>query len=229
MKKTILTALIMSISVCAILAQRVESICPQIVIEAPQTIDMGEPLTFRAVSKDAARLAELKFEWAISHGTITSGQGTAEIVVDTVGLVSSDDLTATATVRGLTPNCENAFTGKTKINTPKNIDIFGYGKIPLNEEKQRLDQWMTELNNSTDDFVGLLLITPGKDESVEDIKKHLKKLIAHIEYRRFPLRRITFGINKKSEETRTTTPIAGTANFVEKLAKDYLIFKAEDL
>src|SRR4051812_37079895 len=60
--------------------------CPSIVISCPDTVRLGQAITFSAnVSNLATGISPL-YQWTVSAGTITGGQGTTSITVDTTGL-----------------------------------------------------------------------------------------------------------------------------------------------
>src|SRR5262249_10661182 len=73
-----------------------------------QTGKPGDPLSFSAnASSPDAGVKVASYNWTVSAGTITSGQGTNQIAVDTSGL-QGQSVTATSQVnddRGLSATC----------------------------------------------------------------------------------------------------------------------------
>src|SRR6185436_4237485 len=71
--------------------------CPTVSVSCPSDVDQGSPITFTAsVGGDA----NVTYNWSVSAGTISSGQGTSSISVDTAGL-GGQTVTATVELGGL--------------------------------------------------------------------------------------------------------------------------------
>ena len=54
--------------------------CPTISVSCPADVDLGAPITFTA---SGAGDMNVTYNWSVSAGTISSGQGTSSITVDT--------------------------------------------------------------------------------------------------------------------------------------------------
>jgi len=80
--------------------------CPSISVSCPVAGRGGNTLIkFEAsVTGGKPRLGEVSYNWSVSKGTISQGQGTALIEVDVTG-VDLEGLTATVEVGGVDPNC----------------------------------------------------------------------------------------------------------------------------
>jgi hypothetical protein len=81
------------------------------------------------------------YNWSVSAGTISSGQGTSSIIVDTKG-IGGQTVTATVEVGGLAATCSRTASSSTAIKTivpPKCTKLDEYGNIKFNDEKARLD------------------------------------------------------------------------------------------
>jgi hypothetical protein len=88
------------------------------------------------------------FNWAVSAGTISSGQGTSSITVDTTGLPNSSTVTATVDVGGYDRSCPTS----DSCTLPPNCGVMArkldeYGVIFLGDEKARLDHAYEEMRN----------------------------------------------------------------------------------
>ena len=82
-------------------------------------------------------------------GTITSGQGTPTITVDTAG-IGGQTVTASVDVGGYPPTCATTAPCSTQVRTvvpltPTRFDE--YGDIRFNDEKARLDNYAIQLQN----------------------------------------------------------------------------------
>ncbi|HKO95375.1 MAG TPA: hypothetical protein VJU86_00170 [Pyrinomonadaceae bacterium] len=120
--------------------------CPTVSVSCPSDVDQGSPITFSAsVSPDA----NVTYNWSVSAGTISSGQGTSSITVDTAGL-GGQSVTATLELGGLDPACSRTASCTTSIRAPKPIatKFDEYGDIRFNDEKARLDNYAIQLQNA---------------------------------------------------------------------------------
>ena len=88
------------------------------------------------------------YNWTVSAGTITSGQGTSSITVDTKG-TGGQTITATVEVGGVDPTCNRTASCSTPVKPkpalPRKFDE--YGNIRFNDEKARLDNFAIQLQN----------------------------------------------------------------------------------
>ncbi|HYE66712.1 MAG TPA: hypothetical protein VD966_14080, partial [Pyrinomonadaceae bacterium] len=123
--------------------------CPTITVDCPTGIvDQGTPVTVTAnVSGGAANL-QPTYNWSVSAGTITSGQNTPSITIDTTGL-AGQTVTATVEIGGLPPECQRTASCSFQIGAPPVCTRFDeYGDIRFNDEKARLDNFAIQLQNT---------------------------------------------------------------------------------
>jgi hypothetical protein len=106
--------------------------CPRITIKGVKEINEGKIILFNAVVEDLTDQSKLVFNWAVSHGTITEGQGTAKINVDTRG-AGEQIVTATLTLGGLESPCPATASSATKVisTQPQSLkfDEFNVGDL----------------------------------------------------------------------------------------------------
>lgn len=121
--------------------------CPAVVVTCPDSAALGKEATF-SVSVDAAA-ADVKYtyKWEVSAGSITGGQGTTSIKVDTTGVAAS--VAATVEVGGLPASCERrASCASPAFDGPRcGRPLDEYGDIPFEDEQARLDNFAIELQN----------------------------------------------------------------------------------
>src|SRR2546429_255984 len=93
--------------------------------------------------------ASVTYNWSVSAGTVSSGQGTSSITVDTAGL-GGQTVTATVDVSGLDPSCSKTGVCSTSVKAPAPIPtkFDEYGNIKFNDEKARLDNYAIQLQNA---------------------------------------------------------------------------------
>ncbi|HKO42144.1 MAG TPA: hypothetical protein VJU84_02555 [Pyrinomonadaceae bacterium] len=120
--------------------------CPTISVSCPADVVEGQPITFTASISSSD--ANLTYEWSVSAGTITSGQGTSSITVDIAGL-GGQSITGTLEVGGLDPACSKKASCSTPVAMrPREIEDFdNYGDIRFNDEKARLDNYAIQLQS----------------------------------------------------------------------------------
>jgi hypothetical protein len=119
------------------------TVCPTVSVSCPADVKYGEKITYVAsVSGDAS----ITYNWSVSAGTISSGQGTSSITVDTAGL-GGQTVTATVELGGLDPSCSRTASCTTSIITPplecRKFDE--YADLKFNDEKARLDNLAIQL------------------------------------------------------------------------------------
>ncbi|MCM3873298.1 MAG: PKD domain-containing protein [Pyrinomonadaceae bacterium] len=124
--------------------------CPNISVSCPSDVDEGSPITFNASVTGTPDLVPT-YNWSVSAGTITGGQGTSTITVDTAGL-GGQSVTATVEVGGVEPACGRTGSCSTSVKPvvkPVALKFDEYGDIKFNDEKARLDNYAIQLQNQT--------------------------------------------------------------------------------
>lgn len=112
--------------------------CPVPNVSSPSEVEEGAPITFTAGLSPSANVT---YNWSVSAGTISSGQGTSSITVDTKGL-GGQTVTATVEVGGLAAACARTASSSTAVKPyrlPACTKLDEYGNIKFNDEKARLD------------------------------------------------------------------------------------------
>jgi hypothetical protein len=119
--------------------------CPTVNVSCPDNVADGTPITFTASVTGGDPAVTPTYNWTVSAGTITSGQGTSTITVDSKGL-GGQSVTATVSVGGYACNpSSSCTTAVTKTAVARKVDE--YGNIRFNDEKARLDNFAIELQN----------------------------------------------------------------------------------
>lgn len=128
---------------------RCEAPCPQVSVSCPADVEQGSPITFTASVTGGDSSVTGTYNWSVSAGTISSGQGTSSITVDTSG-IGGQTVTASVDVGGYPPACATTASCSTQVKipvvvTPRKFDE--YGNIRFNDEKARLDNFAIQLQN----------------------------------------------------------------------------------
>ncbi|MFL6331909.1 MAG: hypothetical protein ACJ754_01040, partial [Pyrinomonadaceae bacterium] len=120
--------------------------CPTVTVSCPDTGTAGTPVTFTANVSGGDPNVTPTFNWTVSSGTISSGQGTSSITVDTTGATGT--ITATVDVGGYDRNCSTSNSCTVSFPAkPIARKVDEYGNIKFNDEKARLDNYAIELQN----------------------------------------------------------------------------------
>jgi hypothetical protein len=89
--------------------------CPAISVTCPDAGRGGNtPIRFKASVIGGKPRSEVSYNWSVTKGTISLGQGTAVIEVDVTG-VDLEGLTATVEINGFEPNCHRVASCSTAI------------------------------------------------------------------------------------------------------------------
>ncbi|MCA1620064.1 MAG: PKD domain-containing protein [Acidobacteria bacterium] len=143
------TSTTVTVERCDCIIEDVRPPCPTVDVSCPSDpVKPGTPITFTASVSGGDSSVTPTFNWTVSAGTISSGQGTSSITVDTTGLPNNSNVTATVDVGGYDRSCptsDSCSTGITEAPGPRKIDE--YGNINFNNEKARLDNYAIELQN----------------------------------------------------------------------------------
>src|SRR5688500_17247522 len=119
--------------------------CPVVTVNCPDAAKPGGSLTFVANISGGDPRVTPTFNWKVSAGTITAGQGTASI---TVGGLIPESVTAAVDVGGYDPACTLSTSCTTApFDPPTARKLDEYGVIRTGDEKQRLDNFTVELQN----------------------------------------------------------------------------------
>ena len=120
--------------------------CPTVDVSCPDTGVAGTPVTFTANVSGGDPNVTPTFNWTVSAGTISSGQGTGSITVDTTGVTGT--ITATVDVGGYDRTCTTSDSCTVSFPArPESRKIDEYGNIRFNDVKARLDNFAIELQN----------------------------------------------------------------------------------
>lgn len=126
-------------------------VCPTLGVTCPGDVDEGQPATFTANFGQGTPTVSETYNWTVSSGTITSGQGTSSITVDSTG-VGGGSITATVEIGGVDPSCNRTASCTVQVRQkvgPRKFDE--YGNIRFNDEKARLDNYAIQLQNAPTD------------------------------------------------------------------------------
>jgi hypothetical protein len=124
------------------------SACPTLSVSCPADVEQGAPIRFKAT---ASSTANLSYNWSLSAGAVSGGQGTPSLTVNTDGL-GGQAVTATVEFHGPDISCSGTVSCTTGIRPPgpQALKFDEYGNIHFDDEKARLDNYAIQLQNYPD-------------------------------------------------------------------------------
>jgi hypothetical protein len=151
----------------------VEIVCPTVTISCPDAASENAPATFTANVSGGSGGIRPTYNWTISAGHITSGQGTTSITVDTTGL-AGQTLRASLDVVGYgTPCPASCATSIPIMNKPRKFDE--YYDIARNDEKARLDNFAIQLQ-SEPGSQGYIIVYPSRRAKPNDAQARAQRI-----------------------------------------------------
>ncbi len=122
--------------------------CPGVSVACPDMVTKGDRLRFSVEVKGGDQNVTPTFNWTVSAGSISSGQGTTTIEVDTSELMDNGTVTATVDVGGFARDCYIAQSCTAMVEKkvePRKLDE--YGQLNPEDEEARLDNFAIEIQN----------------------------------------------------------------------------------
>jgi hypothetical protein len=118
--------------------------CPTLSVSGPGVVNPGSSMTFTA---NMSGSASVTYNWTVTAGTISSGQGSSSITVDTTGLAPNSNVTATVNIGGLDSscNCTTSASETGSIAEIKVTQVDEFGKLSNDDLKARLDGFFNQL------------------------------------------------------------------------------------
>ncbi|MBK8464427.1 MAG: hypothetical protein IPL32_01220 [Chloracidobacterium sp.] len=175
--------------------------CPTLTVSGPSGITApGQSMTFVA-NVSGGSGGDPTYNWTVSSGTISSGQGTSSIMVDTTGVAAGGNITATVDIGSGDCGCNGTASDTGSIAPkPEQIPVDEFGPQKDDEVKARVDNFYIQLNNNPN-AQGYIINygTPAQ------IKARRAQIMKAINFRKYDASRVTFvdgpdngsGINTK--------------------------------
>ena len=156
--------------------------CGIVGIDGPAQVDPGTPVVFKVKITGIIHTTKPEFKWKLSAGTITTGQGTDQITVDTVGL-GGQEMTVTAELSGAPLGCNGSASRTMQVQSficGLGLRFDEYGDIKFEDEKARLDNFAIQLSNQSLSS-GYILMSAGqktfKNETMERLERAKSYLV----------------------------------------------------
>ncbi len=212
--KQILSLIIFTLALCFSAFAQIDKLpCPNMEIIAPvSVVQPGETMFFSVSVGSEVKNYDVKYKWTVDRGTIINGQNTNTIQISTKGL-SDTTVNAKFEIEGLPENCESKISEIGVIAQELPVEPYDqYRKISLLEEVVRLDSFIIALQQYPDSK-GFIWITINEKATAESAKKHIRRLVKHIKFRKFAKERIIFAVEKSSNHHTILVIVPNGAEF----------------
>jgi hypothetical protein len=161
---------------------------------------------------------KLEFEWEVSQGIISEGQGTSSIKVSTTPDMAGSNVTATVKVKGLKSICNKEVSETAIIEEIIDCGLppDQYSNLSLEDEFMRIDNFLIQILNDPKSK-GYIFFEIEKSEDLGDVKKRLTSVFNHIfEKRKINTDLILYDICYAEENQTTFQIIPEGAHLPEK-------------
>lgn len=119
--------------------------CPIISVSQLDPDSKSSTAIYRVTIQNGDPSVTPKFNWTVWDGKITKGQGTAEVSVERD---RNNSFTVTVEVIGYAANCQNKASYSSIVDRPPPArKLAEYSYLKFSEERRRLDEFATALNN----------------------------------------------------------------------------------
>lgn len=147
--------------------------CPTVEVTCPDSATENASVTFSATISGGSTDARPTYNWTVSAGRITSGEGTPSITVDTTGL-AGQTIRATLDVGGYGMPCPASCTVSIPIDIkPRKFDE--YYDIARNDEKARLDNYAIQLQ-SEPGSQGYIIVYPSRKAKPDEAQARATRI-----------------------------------------------------
>jgi len=161
--------------------------CPTLSVSGPSGVtEPGQSMTFTAAVSGGDNIT---YNWTVSAGTISSGQGTSSITVDTTGLARNSNVTATVELGGTDPacNCPTKAEETAPLAPPVERIEREFGDIPVDQIKAQVDDLIILMSSNPSAQVYVINYgTPAQ------IKKRRADLMKSFTFRKVDMSKITW-------------------------------------
>ncbi len=153
-------------------------VCPNVRIRCPERPVLGQPLVFTSDVSTTSPGASLIYNWTVTAGRITEGQGTPTITVDTSALTGGQNVTAKLSMGGFPMDCSDTCTVEfPPVRECKKFDEFP--SIAFNDEKARLDNYAIELQNDPTS-TAYVIVYPGTRGRPGEVQRHTTRILDYL-------------------------------------------------
>ena len=172
-----------SVSVLVNPCVAVQPVCPAIEIVCPNTVALGQPITFSSrLTGGVPANTNAVYNWTVSAGRIIEGQGTDTIKVDTTG-AGGQSVKASLSVGGYNLECAADCSVAVPLPPLTNSKFDEFPDISRNDEKARLDNYGIALQNDPTS-TAYVIVYPGRNGKKGDVQYHANRIVEYLVHSR---------------------------------------------
>ena len=175
-------SVLLLLTLASVVSAQTPATCGIVGIDGPSnTVEPGTPLVFKVRTTGMLHTTKPEFKWKVSVGTITNGQGTDEITVDTARL-GGQDISVTVELSGAPLGCNGSASTTAQIGQPPlacGHRFDEYGDIKFEYEKARLDNFAIQLSNEPL-ASGYIAMTAGEETFQNEATERLDRAKSYI-------------------------------------------------
>ena len=174
-------SVLLLLTLASVVSAQTPLTCGIVGIDVPSKVEPNTPLVLKARVSGMLHTTKPEFKWKVSVGTITQGQGTDEITVDTAG-VGGQELTVTVELSGAPLGCNGSGSSTVQIELPPlacGLVFDSYGEIKFEDEKARLDNFAIQLSNEPL-FSGYIFMSAGQKTYENEATEHLDRIKSYL-------------------------------------------------
>ncbi len=164
------------VTFCVAVSTRTSAQCSIVKLNSLSKIAPGTPIKITAELSATIPAAKLSFKWTVSAGTITSGDNSPSITIDTAGL-GGQTINVTVEVIGVTTSCRDTAEKTIEVELPppliEKFDI--YGDIKFEDEKARLDNFAIQIQNCDKSYFAHIVAYAGRRTFPNEASDRLKR------------------------------------------------------
>jgi hypothetical protein len=148
-------------------------VCPNVTVSCPERGTEDAPVTFTATLSGGSPNITPTYNWTITAGRITSGQGTPSITVETKG-TGGQSIRANLEIGGFGMRCPASCETAIQIVT-RARKFDEYYDIARNDEKARLDNYAIQLQ-SEPGSQGYIIVYPSRRARANDAQARATRI-----------------------------------------------------
>ena len=139
----------------------------------------GTAINFSVNVSGGGASANPTYNWSVSAGFITSGQGTPSITVDSTG-IGGQSVTATVELGGLAPECQRTVSSTAMVKSLPAAQKFDeFGAINTEDEMARLDNFAIGLQNDPA-AAGFIIVYGGRKSKTTYAATRIKRMRTYL-------------------------------------------------
>jgi len=172
---------VLLLTLASIVRSQTPPTCGVVDIDGPSEVQPNTPLVLKVRIAGPIHTTKPEFQWTASVGTITAGQGTSEITLDTTGL-SGQAVTVTVALSGAQLSCKDSASKTIQVNVLPfvcGLPFDRYGDIKFDDEKARLDNFAIQLSSEPLSS-GHILMSAGQETFKNEAAERLARAKSYL-------------------------------------------------